>query len=60
VTGETHPEREPEGVAHDTERDVARGRAASTPFLLVGSVALTIWAVAGIVALIALAVWWLA
>jgi hypothetical protein len=42
------------------EETVARGRAWSTPFLLVGSVAAVVWTTAALVALVALLVWWLA
>ena len=42
------------------EDAVRRGRWSGTPFVLLGSVALTIWLVVGIVAGIVLLVWWLA
>jgi hypothetical protein len=42
-----------------TEEVVARGRAARTPFVLLGSVAVTIWAVVAVVALGLLTIWWL-
>lgn len=42
------------------EDAVRRGRWSGTPFVLLGSVALTIWLVVGIVAGIILLVWWLA
>ena len=37
-----------------------RGRWSGTPFVLLGSVALTIWLVVAVVAGIVLLVWWLA
>lgn len=43
-----------------TEKALARGRAAGTPFVLLGSVAATIWIVLALVASAALVVWWLA
>jgi hypothetical protein len=42
------------------EDAVRRGRWSGTPFVLLGSVALTIWLVVGLVAGIVLLVWWLA
>jgi hypothetical protein len=42
------------------EDAVRRGRWSGTPFVLLGSVALTIWLVVGMVAGIVLLVWWLA
>ena len=48
------PEDEP------VEEAVRRGRWSGTPFVLLGSVALTIWLVVAVVAGIALLVWWLA
>ena len=42
------------------EDAVRRGRWSATPFVLLGSVALTIWLVVGVVAGIVLLVWWLA
>jgi hypothetical protein len=45
--------------AGPTEEEVARGRAAGTPFVLLGGVALVIWTVVGIVAVALLLVWWL-
>jgi hypothetical protein len=41
------------------EQTVGRGRAWSTPFVLVGGVATIVWLAAGIVTLAALLVWWL-
>ena len=51
----------PEGSvpAGPTEKAVARGRAAGTPFVLLGSVAVTIWAVVAIVTAAVFLVWWL-
>jgi hypothetical protein len=55
--GQTMPERSvPPGP---TEEAVARGRAAATPFVLLGSVAVTIWSVVAIVTAAVLLVWWL-
>ncbi len=45
--------------AGPTETAVARGRASGTPFMLLGGVALVIWAVVAIVAAALLLVWWL-
>ena len=42
------------------EDAVRRGKWSGTPFVLLGSVALTIWLVVGVVAGIVLLVWWLA
>lgn len=42
------------------EDAVRRGRWSGTPFVLLGSVALTIWLVVAAVAGIVLLVWWLA
>ena len=50
---------EPSQSAGPTEEALTRGRAASTPFVLLGSVALTIWAVVGLVTAALLLVWWL-
>lgn len=43
----------------DEVREVARGRSTRTPFLLLGSVAVTVWGVAALIAGIALLLWWL-
>lgn len=45
--------------AGPTESSVVRGRASGTPFVLLGSVAVTIWAVVALVTLAVLLVWWL-
>jgi len=50
---------EPTGPTGPTETAVARGRASGTPFVLLGGVALVIWAVVAIVAAALLVVWWL-
>jgi hypothetical protein len=42
------------------EDAVRRGKWSGTPFVLLGSVAVTIWLVVGLVAGIVLLVWWLA
>jgi hypothetical protein len=57
-TGAADPA-EPSGPAAPTETAVARGRASGTPFVLLGGVALVIWAVVAIVAAALLLVWWL-
>jgi hypothetical protein len=45
---------------HEDElREVARGRSTRTPFLVLGSVAATVWGVAALIAGIALLLWWL-
>jgi hypothetical protein len=54
---ETIPERSV--PAGQTEEAVARGRAASTPFVLLGSVAVTIWIVVALVTAAVFLVWWL-
>ena len=47
--------------AGETVEDVVRrGRWSGTPFVVLGSVALTIWLVVGVVAGLVLLVWWLA
>lgn len=46
--------------AEPTEKALARGRAAGTPFVLLGGVATTIWIVLALVAGAVLVVWWLA
>jgi hypothetical protein len=43
----------------DEVREVARGRSTRTPFLVLGSVAATVWAVAALVVGVALLLWWL-
>ena len=45
--------------AGPTEKEIARGRAAGAPFLLLGGVALAIWTVVGLVTLAVLLLWWL-
>jgi hypothetical protein len=42
------------------EEKNAAGRAASTPFMLLGSVAVTVWTAAAVVTGAALLAWWLA
>jgi hypothetical protein len=45
---------------HDDEvREVARGRSTRTPFLVLGSVASTVWLVAGLIVGVALLLLWL-
>jgi hypothetical protein len=43
----------------DEVREVARGRSTRTPFLLLGSVAATVWGLAALIAGVALLLWWL-
>jgi hypothetical protein len=43
----------------DEVREVTRGRSTRTPFLVLGSVAATVWAVAALIAGVALLLWWL-
>jgi len=64
MADETHSENvgrtdAPSAPTRKTEKVVARGRAARTPFVLLGGVALAIWTVVAIVAIALLAVWWL-
>lgn len=53
------PPLEPTSEAGSTEKALARGRAAGTPFVLLGGIALTIWTVVGLVTLALLLLWWL-
>lgn len=53
------PDLEPSDPAGPTEEKLARGRASSTPFILLGSVAATIWIVLALVAGAVLLVWWI-
>lgn len=41
----------------ETARETARGRRPSTPFALVGGVALTVWLAAGVLSAIVVLVW---
>jgi hypothetical protein len=41
------------------ETEVARGRSARTPFLLIGGTALVVWSVATLAGAAVLVVWWL-
>ena len=43
----------------DEVREVARGRSTRTPFLLLGSIAATVWGIAALIAGVALVLWWL-
>jgi hypothetical protein len=43
----------------DELREVTRGRSTRTPFLVLGSVAATVWGVAALIAGAALLLWWL-
>jgi hypothetical protein len=59
-------EREPEPTedaprqGESVEDVVRRGRWSGTPFVLLGSVAATIWLVVAVIAAIALLAWWIA
>lgn len=48
-----------EDRGEDEVREVARGRSTRTPFVLLGSVAATVWGVAAVIAGVALLLWWL-
>ena len=50
---------EPSEPADLVEKTLVRGRSAATPFALLGGVALVIWVVVALVALVLLLVWWL-
>ena len=43
----------------DEVREVARGKSTRTPFLVLGSVAATVWAVAALIVGVSLVLWWL-
>jgi hypothetical protein len=47
------------GSAGPTEKAVTQGRSAGAPFVLLGGVALAIWAVVAVVAAVLLLLWWL-
>jgi hypothetical protein len=49
---------EPEQPATGAERELARGRRSEMPFVLVGGTALVVWAIAALIAAVALVVWW--
>jgi hypothetical protein len=49
----------PDERREDEVREVARGRSTRTPFLVLGSVAATVWGVAALIVGIALLLWWL-
>jgi hypothetical protein len=51
---------EPSDPAGPAERAVVTGRPAGAPFLLLGGVALAIWAVVAVLAVGLLVLWWLA
>ena len=53
------PDLEPSKPAGPTEEQLARGRASTMPFVLLGSVAATIWSVLALIAGAVLLVWWL-
>jgi hypothetical protein len=60
VEQEERPSEDAPRADESMEETVRRGRWSGTPFVLLGSVALTIWLVVGVVAGIVLLVWWLA
>jgi hypothetical protein len=60
VEQEVQPSEDAPRPNESLEDVVRRGRWSGTPFVLLGSVAVTIWLVVGVVAGIVLAVWWLA
>lgn len=43
----------------DEVREVVRGKSTRTPFLVLGSVAATVWGIAAVIAGVALLLWWL-
>ena len=49
----------PEERREDEVREVARGKSTRTPFLVLGSVAATVWGVAALIVGVALLLWWL-
>jgi hypothetical protein len=49
----------PDERREDEVREVARGRSTRTPLLVLGSVAATVWLVAGLIVGVALVLWWL-
>ena len=49
----------PDDRREDEVREVARGRSTRTPFVVLGSVAATVWAVAALIVGVALVLWWL-
>jgi hypothetical protein len=49
----------PDDRREDEVREVARGKSTRTPFLVLGSVAATVWAVAALIVGVALLLWWL-
>jgi hypothetical protein len=50
---------EPEDTPADQHRRVAEGRDQATPFLALGGVAISVWAVVAVLAVVLLLVWWL-
>jgi hypothetical protein len=58
VESDSHTER-PDERGESVVQEVASGRSAGAPFLLLGSVALTVWTVAAVAVLLALLAWWL-
>ncbi len=60
ATGREEPETDPGAEpASPIEEVVGQGRTAATPFLLLGGVALFIWAVVAVVVAGLLLLWWL-
>jgi hypothetical protein len=54
------PARDEGGAVESEARELARGRAARTPFELIVAVAVVVWSVAALIAGAVLLVWWLA
>ena len=61
LTTPTHGRRGPRAArqADTTPETVVRGRDSKTPFVLLGGVALVIWAIVALVAAALLLIWWL-
>ena len=57
---EAPPPEDAPSEGESVEDVVRRGRWSGTPFVVLGSVAVTIWLVVGVVAALVLLVWWLA
>ncbi len=61
MTGDTRSNHVADGKSETrvTETDVARGRRSTTPFALVGGMALIVWSFAALIGAAALLVWWM-
>ncbi|MBA2295131.1 MAG: hypothetical protein H0W16_08350 [Actinobacteria bacterium] len=53
------PPRRTPAMSEPAEESVARGRASTTPFVLLGGMALVIWSIVALVAGGLLLLWWL-